>query len=106
MTKIEFLLVYNKKKIYIYCISILLLNLINNNNLFIFISYSYVFLSLYKNINKQRTDINAKICNPNALLTNYKSLKEKNKQTNIHMRLYTQYANTHSHRCYFNFIYY
>jgi len=85
MTKIEFLLVYNKKKIYIYCISILLLNLINNNNnLFIFISYSYVFLSLYKNINKQRTDINAKICNPNALLTNYKSLKEKNKQTNKH----------------------
>ena len=70
----------------------MLLNLINNNNnnLFIFISYSsYVFLSLYKNINKQRTDINAKICNPNALLTNYKSLKEKNKQTNIHMRLYT-----------------
>ena len=71
----------------------MLLNLINNNNnnnsnLFIFIS-SYVFLSLYKNKNKQRTDINAKIYNPNALLTNYKSLKEKtNKQTN--MRLYTQ----------------
>ena len=105
MTKIEFLLVYKKKKIYIYCISILLLNLINNNNLFIFISYSsYVFLSLYKNINKQRTDINAKICNPNALLTNYKSLKEKNKQT--YTCAYTQYANTHSHRCYFNFIYY
>lgn len=63
----------------------MLLNLINNNNnnLFIFISYSsYVFLSLYKNKNKQRTDINAKIYNPNALLTNYKSLKEKtNKQT-------------------------
>ena len=70
----------------------MLLNLINNNNnnnLFIFISYSsYVFLSLYKNKNKQRTDINAKIYNPNALLTNYKSLKEKpNKKTNKHALL-------------------